>query len=401
MDIAWLFVSLLLILCLALLWWNRKLGRDNIALQNAIRQAREQAAQSSSQVELERRMRQTLIETLVDPVFFLDADRNITYCNTAAWHLTHGTAQPGRSLMEAMRSYELDKYVEDTLDGRSDLQHEINVEERLYRVHTGILNSSAAPGAVQGAVLILRDVSDLQRLGRARRDFVANISHELRTPLTTIRLLIDTLRMDGNLDATQNSRHLDQISTQVDALTQLAQEMYDLSQIESGQMPMRMVKTPLHDLIESVMMRLTPQAERAGTILTNEITADVTALVDPEQISRVISNLLHNAIKFAPGGRVNVFMATKTASPAITEDAGATAEYLTVAVRDTGVGIARTDLPRIFERFYKANRPRGQRGTGLGLAIAKHIVEAHGGSIWVESVEGHGATFYFTVPREG
>ncbi len=401
MNIAWLFVSILLILCLALLWWNRKLGRDNIALQNAIRQAREQAAQSDSQVELERRMRDTLIETLVDPVFFLDADRNITYCNTAAWQLTHGSAQPGRSLMEAMRSYELDKYVEDTLDGRSDLQHEINVEERLYRVHTGILNSGAAPGAVQGAVLILRDVSDLQRLGRARRDFVANISHELRTPLTTIRLLIDTLRMDGNLDAAQNSRHLDQISTQVDALTQLAQEMYDLSQIESGQMPMRMVKTPLHDLVESVMMRLTPQAERAGTILTNEITADVTALVDPEQISRVISNLLHNAIKFAPGGSVNVFMATKTASPVITEDTGATAEYLTVAVRDTGVGIARTDLPRIFERFYKANRPRGQRGTGLGLAIAKHIVEAHGGSIWVESVEGHGATFYFTVPREG
>ena len=228
---------------------------------------------------------------------------------------------------------------------------------------------------------------------------MANISHDLRTPLTAIRLLTDTLRISGDMDAEQRARHLDQISLQVDALTQLAQEMYDLSQIESGQVPMRMVRASLHELTTHVIERITPQAERAGTTLANEIGEDVYALVDPTQISRVLSNLLHNAIKFTPNGRIRVFIAPTTPS---TQDANNSEDedYLTVAVRDTGVGIAKSDLPRIFERFYKVNRARGQGGTGLGLAIAKHIVEAHGGRIWVESVEGKGATFYFTVPRE-
>jgi two-component system phosphate regulon sensor histidine kinase PhoR len=219
--------------------------------------------------------------------------------------------------------------------------------------------------------------------------------------LTAIRLLADTLRISGDLDADRRARHLDQISIQVDALTQLAQEMYDLSQIESGQVPMRMVRAPLHDLAARVMERITPQAERAGTVLANEIGEDVYALVDPIQISRVLTNLLHNAIKFTSNGRISVYTVPGSPpDPGIGSPAGAADDYLTVAVRDTGVGISKSDLPRIFERFYKVNRARGQGGTGLGLAIAKHIVEAHGGRIWVESVEGSGATFFFTVPRE-
>ena len=396
MDTAWLLIVLLLIACAYLLMRYRVASQETISLRNVARQTREQAGRLARQVTDEQQTRQALAETMIDPVFYVDADRTIIFCNAAAQHLTRGLAQPGRSLMETARSYELDNFVEETLSAQNELPREVTINERLFRARASVFSSGSGK---PGAIVILRDISELQRLGRARRDFVANISHDLRTPLTAIRLLTDTLRISGDMDAEQRARHLDQISLQVDALTQLAQEMYDLSQIESGQVPMRMVRASLHDLTAHVIGRITPQAERAGTTLANEIGEDVYALVDPTQISRVLSNLLHNAIKFTPNGHIRVFIVPTRPS---VQDANNSedADYLTVAVRDTGVGIAKSDLPRIFERFYKVNRARGQGGTGLGLAIAKHIVEAHGGRIWVESVEGKGATFYFTVPRE-
>lgn len=396
MDTAWLLIVFLLIACAYLFMRYRVASQETISLRNVARQTREQAGRLARQVTDEQQTRQALVETMIDPVFYVDADRTIIFCNAAAQHLTRGTAQPGRSLMETARSYELDSFVEETLLAQNELPREVTINERLFRARATVFSiGSGEPGAI----VILRDISELQRLGRARRDFVANISHDLRTPLTAIRLLTDTLRISGDMDAEQRARHLDQISLQVDALTQLAQEMYDLSQIESGQVPMRMVRAPLHELTAHVIERIMPQAARAGTTLANEIGEDVYALVDPTQISRVLSNLLHNAIKFTPNGRIRVFIAPTTPSGQDANDSEAE-DYLTVAVRDTGVGIAKSDLPRIFERFYKVNRARGQGGTGLGLAIAKHIVEAHGGRIWVESVEGKGATFYFTVPRE-
>jgi two-component system phosphate regulon sensor histidine kinase PhoR len=168
---------------------------------------------------------------------------------------------------------------------------------------------------------------------------------------------------------------------------------------------MRMVPTDMAELVDSVITRLAPQAERAGLALTNRVESGVVALVDPEQIRRVLSNLLHNAIKFTPRGSVTVWVSN--APPLQTALAGgepgeaaSEADHITLAVQDTGVGIPADALPRIFERFYKVDRVRGQGGTGLGLSIARHIVEAHGGRLWVESQEGVGTTFYFTVPRE-
>jgi two-component system phosphate regulon sensor histidine kinase PhoR len=393
MDTAWLLIVLLLIVGAYFFMRYRVANQEAISLRNVARQMREQASRLARQVTEEQQVRHDLAEAMIDPVFYVDTDRTILFCNTAAQHLTRGSAKSGRSLMETVRSYELDNFVEETLTAQNELPREITLNEHLFRVRAAV-----RPGTNNKpcAIVILRDISELQRLGRARRDFVANISHELRTPLTAIRLLTDTLRISEDMDAEQRAKHLDQISLQVDALTQLAQEMYDLAQIESGQVPMRMVHTALHDLASQVMERITPQAEHAGTKLSNEIGADVYVLVDPTQISRVLSNLLHNAIKFTPNGRIRVFIA----SPKKGADEQDDPDYLTVAVRDTGVGIAKSDLPRIFERFYKVNRARGEGGTGLGLAIAKHIVEAHGGRIWAESVEGKGTTFYFTVPRD-
>jgi two-component system phosphate regulon sensor histidine kinase PhoR len=404
MDIAWIFAAALLGVSIILYVRNHVAQVSVASYERQMRQLHDAMQETDDQLTAGHNMHIVLMETMIDPMIYVDTNHTIVECNTAALKLTKGTAAPGRSLMETIRSYELDSLVDETLADGHDLPREITVNERLYRVRLAPL---VEHDARTGVMLILRDFSELQRLGRARRDFVANISHELRTPLTAIRLLVDTMRMSDGDDTALRLRHLDQVSAQVDALTQLAQEMYDLSLIESGQVPMRMVRASLYDLTDRVMARLAPQAERAGTSLVNSVTADVLALVDVEQISRVLTNLLHNAIKFTPNGAVSVMIVPDQPPPLPAIDAlgqqsaPSQDDYVTVAVRDTGAGIARSDLPRIFERFYKVSRARGKGGTGLGLAIAKHIVEAHGGRIWVDSIEGRGTMFYFTVPREG
>jgi two-component system phosphate regulon sensor histidine kinase PhoR len=219
-----------------------------------------------------------------------------------------------------------------------------------------------------------------------RRDFVANVSHELRTPLASVRLLIETL-LSGALDEPETAtRMLSQMLGEVDSITQLAQELLDLSMIESGQMPMQMKRANLHEIVDEQIIHYETMTQQKHLSVEDHVPIDLTAEVDRKMIGRVLGNLIHNAIKFTPDrGRIAI-------------EAAPSAEQIQVSVADSGVGIPAEDLPRIFERFYKVDRARGKSGTGLGLAIARHVVEAHGGRIWAESVEGKGATFYFTLP---
>jgi two-component system phosphate regulon sensor histidine kinase PhoR len=240
---------------------------------------------------------------------------------------------------------------------------------------------------VQGYVMILQDLTRIRRLETVRRDFISNISHELRTPLAGLKALVDTLRGGALKDPPAARRFLKRMDTELDALTQMAQELLELSRVESGQAPLRLSPTPVADVLLPPADRLRPQAERAGLSFTMNLGLQLPdVLVDAERAQLVITNLVHNAIKFTPpGGRVTI-------------GARPNGEEVIIWVQDTGVGIPAEDLPRIFERFYKADRARSGGGTGLGLAIARHIVEGHGGRIWVESVEGEGSTFLFTLP---
>jgi len=236
-------------------------------------------------------------------------------------------------------------------------------------------------------LVILQDLTQVRRLETVRRDFVSNISHELRTPLASLKALVDTLR-DGALeDPPAAQRFLDRMEVEVDALTQMVQELLELSRIESGQVPLQLQAVSIAEAVNIPAERLRPQAERAGLRLDVTLPADLPpVLADAERIQQVVTNLVHNAIKFTPpGGRVTV-----TAQAAGAE--------VIVTVQDTGVGIPAEDLPRIFERFYKADRARAGAGTGLGLAIARHIIQAHGGRIWAESAKGRGSNFYFALP---
>lgn len=403
MDLTLIVIAALAGLCALLALRARALAAEAAAADRAARESREALAALRRQAAHALAARDAIANTTIDPILFVDAGHVVTYHNNAAQRLFGSACAPGRSLIEVTRSYELDTIADEALNNAYELPRELSLGGRQFRVRAGALRQTERSGGE--AVLLLYDIGELQRLGRARRDFVANISHELRTPLTAIRLLVDTLRAAPGSEA-ERVRLLDQITAQVDSLTQLAQEMYDLSLIESGRVPMRMVPTDLAELVDSAMVRLAPQAERAGLTLSNRVPPGIRALVDPEQMRRVLSNLLHNAIKFTPRGSVTVQISDATppqtalpgGEPA---DADGEADHITLAVQDTGVGIPADALPRIFERFYKVDRVRGQGGTGLGLSIARHIVEAHGGRLWVESQEGVGTTFYFTVPREG
>ncbi len=240
----------------------------------------------------------------------------------------------------------------------------------------------------RGYLVMLQDLTQMRRLQTVRQDFISNVSHELRTPLASLRALAETLR-DSALDDPPAAAHfLDRMEIEVDALTQMVEELLELSRIESGQVPLRLNPVLPHAAIVPPVDRLRAQAERNQLNLQVTVTRELPlVLVDAGRIHQVVTNLVQNAIKFTP------------AEGTITVDASADALNVMVSVADTGSGIATNDLPRIFERFFKTDRSRAVGGTGLGLAIAKHIVQAHGGTIWAISREGKGSIFYFTMPR--
>jgi two-component system phosphate regulon sensor histidine kinase PhoR len=245
--------------------------------------------------------------------------------------------------------------------------------------------------------IAIEDLTELRRLERARRDFVANISHELRNPLATVRLLVETLEEAIDTDPDQAHSFIEKIEMEVQHLNELVSELLELSRIESGQVPMSIEPVQAEQLVREVMARMLTQAQRHRVTLRTEIEQGKTLVAaDSKQILRVMVNLVHNAIKFTPSGGM-VVIGTRL------EMGGSTQAFF---VRDTGIGIPPEDLPRIFERFYKVDQARskidfigpGGGGSGLGLAIARHVVEAHGGRIKAESVVGQGSTFAFTLP---
>jgi two-component system phosphate regulon sensor histidine kinase PhoR len=238
-----------------------------------------------------------------------------------------------------------------------------------------------------GYLVILQDLTRIRRLETIRRDFISNISHELRTPLASLRALAETLQDGAIADPQAAHRFLRHIISEVNAMTQLVGELLELSRIESGKVPLQISPTTVAELLEAPVERLRPQAKRKGLTLKVELPETLpTVAADAERVQRVLTNLIHNAIKFT------------SESGEIVVSAQRDKNQVQITVKDTGIGIEPEEQARIFERFYKTDRARSGGGTGLGLAIAKHIVQAHGGQIWVRSQVGHGSAFTFTLP---
>lgn len=322
-----------------------------------------------------------------DGLVLLDANARVVFMNDSARALFGVNEGIRFRLDELSWAYELQPLVDQVLQHDEHIGHTVVRGERSFAVRVRPLHN----GADRGVLIGLNEVTELQRLGRSRSEFVANISHDLRTPVTSLQLLADTLSGDGLRDGDFTRGLLEKMRAQIDLLHQMTDELMDLALIESGQAPIRLVEVPAAELVTVAVEALRPQIERKAITLITSVPAQVNVLADPAAVRKVLGNLLHNAFKFTPqGGRIEIRIQPRE-------------DNVEFAVRDTGCGIAASDLPRIFERFYKVDRARARqpgelRGTGLGLAIAKHIVEAHGGKIRVESVEGRGSTFIFTLP---
>jgi len=239
--------------------------------------------------------------------------------------------------------------------------------------------------------MILHDITELRRLEQVRTEFVANVSHELRTPLTAIQGYLETL-LDGALEEREHARKfLEIVFRHTERLGRLTDDLTDLSNIELGKVTLRLEPTSIAEIAESVVAIISPRASGGQVKVEARLPADLPeVLADRDRLSQILINLVDNAVKYTPkGGQVTV------------EGRVDASGMIEVAVRDTGVGIPKADLPRLTERFYRVDKARSRDlgGTGLGLAIVKHLVLAHGGELDIESELWKGTTVRFTLPR--
>ncbi len=337
-------------------------------------------------LESEQSKLSAVLSEMSDGVLILDQAGHIQLINPAAetlFEVSHTDAM-GRSLIEALRQYQLVELWRKCLE-TGELQAvliEIPFSRRyLQCVATNL--GKALPGST---LLLIQNLTRLRHLETVRQDFMSNISHELRTPLASLKALTETLQETALDDPPAAKRFLQQMETEVDALSLIVLELLELSRIESGRVPLKMEPFPPTVLIDQAVERLALQAERANlTVITNCQPDIPPVLADPTRLEQVLVNLLHNAIKFTQSGGI------------IEIGCALDGEKVLFSVRDNGIGIPADDLQRIFERFYKTDRARSSGGTGLGLAISKHLVEAHGGQIWAKSEEGRGSVFFFSI----
>ncbi len=333
-----------------------------------------------------------VLDQMTEAVVAVDGAGAVLVVNPALSRLlgVDAAAARGRRYLEALRHNGIASLLGAVLRERKPLAQEI----RLFAPEEMVFDAHAAPmieaGRAAGALLVLHDITRLRRLEQVRRDFVANVSHELRTPLASIKGYAETLRAGALDDKDNREDFVRTIEEHADRLTKLVDDLLDLSAIESGHRAPRLTAVEVPALLAESARAFAPIAEERGVTLGVEPAPEglPRASADPDHARQILANLLDNAIKYTePGGSVSVSCAAR----------GGRVE---VSVRDTGVGIPEADLPRVFERFYRVDKARSREagGTGLGLSIVKHLVEAQGGEVSVESRRPGGTTFRFTLP---
>ncbi len=335
---------------------------------------------------------EALFNSMIEGVVVVDRDGRVGTVNRAAERFFDLPANiSGKSLIEAFRRHELaDMFqrlkTEPLVVGDEFI---LNGSEPRHLQLNGVALKDAS-GRYDGCLFVCHDVSRIKQLENNRQEFVANVSHELRTPLSLIKGYVETL-LDGAKDNPEvQTKFLRIIEKHADRLAFLIEDLLLLSKLDSGQVVMNFQKLELAPIIDQVMEDLGAKAEDRRVTLVNEFPKELSARADGDRLQQVLFNLVDNAIKYGSAdGQVRV-------------GGGLTPVGVEVFVRDDGPGIPPEARDRIFERFYRVDkaRSRDQGGTGLGLSIVKHIVQAHGGEVRVESELGQGTAFYFTLPCE-
>jgi two-component system phosphate regulon sensor histidine kinase PhoR len=328
-----------------------------------------------------------VLSQMTDGVIIVDNQSRVSLINPAAERMFNVSPDKttGHTLAEVVRHHQLVEIAQESRKSGAESRAALELPQQGSFIQgIAIPLGEALPDHI---LLLFQDLTRVRHLESVRRDFISNISHELRTPLASLKALTETLQSGALEDPPAAQRFLSRMETEVDALSHMVTELLELTRIESGQVPLQLSSISPCQLLGDASERLRLQAERAGLRVHIDCPQDLPEVTaDPPRLEQVLVNLIHNAVKYTPGGGE------------ISLKASHQDEEIIFSVRDTGVGIPSDDLPRVFERFYKADRARSGGGTGLGLAIARHLVEAHGGRIWAQSVESQGSTFSFTIP---
>jgi two-component system phosphate regulon sensor histidine kinase PhoR len=335
---------------------------------------------------------EAVLGSMIEGVLAIDARQRIVGMNRAAADLLEvdldGVLR--RPLQDVIRNPDLRRFALLAIDCREPVEDDLVLRaarDRTIRLRGTALRDVSGEG---GAVIVLNDVTDIERLENVRRDFVANVSHELKTPVASIKGFVETL-LDGALDDPADSRRfLGIVARQADRLASIIDDLLALSRIEqsegSGNLPLE--PTRVADVLAAVLVDCGPRAEERSLRLEVDCAESLLADVNPPLLEQAIINLVDNAIKYSDPGR------------AVRIAAAQEAQALLIRVSDEGTGIEAEHLPRLFERFYRVDKARSRKlgGTGLGLSIVKHIVQAHGGGVTVESTPGVGSTFTIRLP---
>jgi len=374
-------------------WWRRNYAalRKQLETQRqSLAAQKEQQEQASAQILAQQH---AVFNSMAEGVLVLDGAGRVQLVNQSLRNLFSIQADVcGQTMMEAFRLPELAGLVKQLQQQRVMQSHTIElpgIEERWVEVSAAAMLDR--DGAQPGAILVFHDLTRIKQLERTRQEFVANVSHELRTPLSLIKGFVETLLEGAKNDPEKATRFLQTIEKHTDRLTFLIEDLLTISRLESGQIVMNLQPVDLHEETQRVLDDLHSRAAEKQIRLDNAMPTGLSARADADRLQQVLFNLVENAIKYGRN-EGSVTIGGKDTADGKVE----------LWVRDDGPGIPPESRERVFERFYRVDRARAREsgGTGLGLSIVKHIVQAHGGEVWLQSDVGLGTTFHFTLPRE-
>ena len=368
-------------------------SQELLLLAEAMNQMAAQLHDRIGQITQQRNELETMLASMVEAVLVVDSDERILRCNQAAGNLFKFdvSAARNRSIQEVIRNIEIQRFLKTTLHSQKPIEELLELDfdgEQFLRAYGTLLKNGDQH--IQGVLLVFHNITRLKQLENMRRDFAANVSHELKTPITAIKGFIETLQTGAMDDANAASRFLEIIARNANRLENIIDDLLALSKIEQGEENERIALTPnnIVDILHAAITACTPTANEKTISVALDTPETLSGNVNADLLEQAVSNLLDNALKYSGAGSTIAVQGKRQNG------------QILISVKDSGCGIPAEHLPRLFERFYRVDKARSRNlgGTGLGLAIVKHIVQAHQGTVSVESTVGKGSVFTIHLP---